>query len=146
MELEKWILGGLFITLGILVGVLWNVNVIYSYTLPEQTVAPFITAHTVKYSGQIPQYDSISPVACTSNSMGPLMQCGSRLYLTKSFTMDPGGVYTFMRGNQSIAHRLIACLDTECQELLFKGDANSMADEVVSLKDVTAKVVFIELP
>jgi len=136
----------LCISIGIIIGIGWNVQIITHMSVTGETSSDFHTVPGLYYSGAIPSYDYIQPISCTSNSMGPIIQCGSYLYISKKFEIKSGSLYTFKYNNDTYVHRLITCLDDECSLLLFKGDTNSIPDDPVSIYDVIGKVVLIKIP
>jgi hypothetical protein len=78
-------------------------------------------------------YDAIGRVECATASMEPSLECNDVLYkmrVKKDDPVYPGEVYTYNRGNNSIVHRLVKCLDN-CTRLVFKGDNNDVADDIV---------------
>ena len=92
-------------------------------------------------------YDAVNRVSCSSDSMGQVLDCGDLLYISTKIIspeqMVIGDIYTFNQGNSSIVHRLIKCMDN-CTKLIFKGDNNRIADPIVSIEDVTGKVIMVK--
>ena len=62
-------------------------------------------------------YDFINTVSCNTNSMGLTMNCNDRLFVSM---VDEGGelylgrIYVYNDGNKSIVHRLVVCVDSDC--------------------------------
>lgn len=104
----------------------------------------------VAYTGGDPQgvvalseYDAVSRVECGSKSMGLVVGCGDRVLL-REIPLDSqlieGHIYTYDAVNQSVIHRYLGCKDKECQQLIFHGDNNRVA-EIISRDNVTYEVI-----
>lgn len=97
--------------------------------------------------GQISKYNYVSKVACESDSMGTMLDCGDKLYL-RNDVLSPeqlieGRIYSYKRGNDSIIHRLVSCLDN-CTKLIFKGDNNKVADPIVNVSQLLGRLELVE--
>ena len=87
----------------------------------------------------------ISNIECTSQSMGLLFSCRDTIYsklLDKNITLTEGKIYKYWNENgYLVAHRLVKCLDETCQKLIFKGDSNYIADEIIDRNSVVEEIV-----
>lgn len=85
----------------------------------------------------------VTKMSCDSDSMGLMFNCGDRIIKRKlNETEKPiiGKVYTYAKGKQSIIHRLVLCIDNDCNTTIFKGDNNKKA-ETVKREDITHEVL-----
>ena len=90
-------------------------------------------------------YDTTNTVGCGSDSMGLTLQCNDKLYLhtlSPQEALTPGSIYIYnnSKHNNTVVHRLILCLDTDCNATIFKGDNNKIGEQV-HRKDILYKVV-----
>jgi hypothetical protein len=77
--------------------------------------------------------DHVSQVGCNSNSMGLTLPCNTVLYsdvVHPNESLRPGRIYIYQGKNQTIVHRLVFCLDLDCNVSIFKGDNNRIGEEV----------------
>lgn len=92
--------------------------------------------------------DKIDKVGCESNSMGMTLNCDDVVYgeyLEEGKPLDVGGIYVYEKkdfNNETykVVHRLIKCVDYDCNMTVFKGDAN-VVGEFVKKEDIIYKVV-----
>jgi hypothetical protein len=96
---------------------------------------------------EMTSYDYTSVAGCSSDSMGLTINCNDVLYETKitnDTILNPGNIYTYTTDkNVSIAHRMIICLDSDCNMTIFKGDNNAV-DEMIPREWLTGEVVMVE--
>ena len=95
------------------------------------------------YNDMVQPTDWVSEVGCSSNSMGLTMRCGDTLFMNKVQSDEKlyiGRVYVYEKINKTIVHRLVACIDVDCNLTLFKGDNNPVA-EFVNKSNITYQVV-----
>lgn len=98
-------------------------------------------------------------VACTSNSMGSTVSCMDKVYADDTHELREGSIYVFRspydeNHSSTAIHRLVACTTIDdrivrCSEpsvekVLFKGDANLVADPLVNKSDVLYRVRMVE--
>ena len=91
-------------------------------------------------------YDVKYKLGCSSDSMGLSLNCGDVQYsnfVNSSSYLETGEIYVYKRDNKSIVHRLVYCLDSDCNSTIFKGDNNEVA-ELVNRSEIVAKVVMVE--
>lgn len=92
-------------------------------------------------------YDYGSGVGCGTDSMGLTLNCNDILYEQNVYNntkLIPGSIYTYMTDkNASIVHRMIMCLDENCNITVFKGDNNEVG-EIVPRQWINGKVVMVE--
>lgn len=98
-------------------------------------------------TGDFTRYDTITHVGCSSDSMGLSLNCNDRLYLLEDLEdhdYTVGSIFVFKspynEGGRTV-HRLIMCLDPDCNEMIFKGDNSRVADPIINKEDVIGKVV-----
>lgn len=107
--------------------------------------SPIITYNVAEAS--LTKYDRVSYISCGSDSMGMAIRCTDKAYsrtdVLKPDQLIEGRIYTFQRDNTSVIHRLVKCLDN-CTNLVFKGDNNKVADEIVHYTQLTGRVEMIE--
>lgn len=87
-------------------------------------------------------------VGCGSDSMGLTLSCNDTLEVER-FNKEKkpllGRIYIFNRTNGTTVHRLIGCVDQDCNLTIFKGD-NNYIGELIRKEDILWKVkgVFYE--
>jgi hypothetical protein len=96
----------------------------------------------------VTEYDYVSEVSCKSNSMGLTVNCDDEVYISLVKSDDPlyiGYIYTYKDSidNHSIIHRLVYCLDSDCNSTVFKGD-NNQAAELVNRNQIVGRVVSVK--
>lgn len=90
--------------------------------------------------------DVETQVGCKSNSMGLTIKCGDKIYgeyIEKDEVLVPGDIYVYDKsenGTAQVVHRLVLCLDDDCNSTVFKGDNNVVA-EVVNRSDILYRVI-----
>lgn len=90
--------------------------------------------------------DHVSRIGCDSDSMGLTLNCGDKVYsreVKNDESLLKGHIYIYEKGNQSIVHRLVACIDQDCNQTVFKGDNNQVA-EFVNRSQIKKKVLQVE--
>jgi len=82
-------------------------------------------------------------VKCGSDSMGLTFGCGDLLYyrdIKKNEKLTPGDIYIYRKDNDTkVVHRLIECVDIDCNLTVFKGD-NCAVGELVERNQVIQKI------
>lgn len=76
-----------------------------------------------------------------SDSMGILMRSYDDVYaipVNNNFLME-GRIYIYEENNRSIVHRLIKCIDIDCNQSVFKGD-NNRVGEIVNKSQIKYRV------
>jgi len=89
----------------------------------------------------IESYDHITFINCSSDSMGLMYRCNDLVKL-KDYEGEPlieGDVYVYQMGNTSVIHRLVKCVDSDCNLSVFKGD-NNAGGEFVNKSDIIYSV------
>lgn len=77
-------------------------------------------------------------ISNNSNSMGNIFSYPDRLiaekYNTNNDLLREGEIYVYQHANDSglVVHRLVKCLDIDCNVTIFKGDNNKKADDLVN--------------
>jgi len=88
---------------------------------------------------ELTKVDGSVKVSCGSDSMGLTFGCGDLLYyrdVKKNEELMPGDIYIYRKDNDTkVVHRLIECVDIDCNLTVFKGDNNAVG-ELVERKDV----------
>ena len=89
------------------------------------------------------KYDGVTKITCGSDSMGLTFGCGDLLYyrnVKKDEELVPGEIYIYRKddGNK-VVHRLVECIDIDCELMVFKGDNNAVG-ELVEREQVTKKI------
>ena len=76
--------------------------------------------------------DYLMNISCASDSMGLIVPCKSKLvsedYNNESLKL--GQIYIYKFEDKWISHRLVACVDKDCNVTVFKGDNNEIAEFV----------------
>jgi len=130
---------------GFVVGLVLGMSIILSLTIISLDITPQKVLG-LDYGKSSGNYDRISEVGCDSDSMGLTMDCGDQVYLkyiTVSDRLRPGSIYVYEDGNTSVVHRLVICVDTDCNMTVFKGDNNYIA-ELVDRRNITGIVTRVE--
>jgi hypothetical protein len=91
--------------------------------------------------------DGYSEIACGSNSMGLTLRCGDRAYTEGVGPNDKlwlGRIYIYHHTNKSnTVHRLVYCIDSDCNQSVFKGD-NNLVGELVNRSQIISEVLSVE--
>ena len=90
------------------------------------------------------QYDSVSFIKCSSDSMGLGLDCNDLVYMetvTNETELLEGQIYSYYNYdfNVSVAHRLALCLDVDCNVSVFRGDNNAVG-ELVNRSQIQHKI------
>lgn len=89
----------------------------------------------------------ISGVSCGSDSMGLVVPCGAKLHghlLYDDEPLEMGQLYIYQDGPGMTIHRLVGCVDDDCEQVIFKGDNNLVIDDFVSRDDILYRVTMVE--
>jgi hypothetical protein len=81
----------------------------------------------------VTDYDYVSRIDCDSNSMGLTINCDDIAYISllkEGETLYPGYLYSYKKKNYNVLHRLVYCLDSDCNMSIFKGDNNAVGEKV----------------
>ena len=120
------ILGICLISIGFVLALLLKVTII----------ADFDNVELAKMDGSV-------RVQCGSDSMGLTFGCGDLLYYTdvkKDEELVPGNIYIYRKEDGGkVVHRLIECVDVDCELTVFKGDNNAVG-ELVERNNVLQKI------
>jgi len=120
--------------------ILWSclicIGFILALLLKVTVIADFDNVELAKMDGSV-------RVQCGSDSMGLTFGCNDLLYYTevkKDEELVPGDIYIYRKDDDSkVVHRLIECIDIDCNLTVFKGDNNAVG-EFVERKDVLQKI------
>jgi len=92
---------------------------------------------------ELTKADGSVRIKCGSDSMGLTFGCGDLLYyrnVKKDEELIPGDIYIYRKDNDdNIVHRLIECVDIDCNLTVFKGDNNAVG-EFVNKSQIIRKV------
>ena len=92
---------------------------------------------------ELTKMDGSVRVQCGSDSMGLTFGCGDLLYyrdVERGGELVPGEIYVYRKDDGSKAvHRLVECVDIDCNLCVFKGDNNAVG-ELVNRSNVIQKV------
>jgi len=91
------------------------------------------------------EYDTISKISCGSDSMGLIFDCSDKVYeryLKENERLVEGEIYAYEKGNNTIIHRLVYCIDN-CSTAIFKGD-NNRVGEKIKRENVIAQVIGVQ--
>ena len=92
---------------------------------------------------ELAKMDGSTKVKCGSDSMGLTFGCSDILYyrdVGKNEELIPGDIYIYRKDDGGkVVHRLIECVDIDCNLTVFKGDNNAVG-ELIERKDVLQKV------
>jgi len=115
----------LLVIIGVLTGVLLTMLSSYFYN-PNYTI-------TDTYDHYV--------VACSSNSMGQVIDCDDLVYIEPVGKLKLGDIYVYYNEdkNSNVTHRLVYCLDKDCNQTIFKGDNNKVA-ELVNKSQILGRV------
>ena len=99
-------------------------------------------------SMEVESYDRVSDISCNSYSMGWEYSCGGKAYLREfNGTVVIGRVYVFKpkwKEDSLVIHRAVDCDTEDCSVVVFKGDANKVADAPVLKEDILYEVVRVD--
>ncbi len=87
------------------------------------------------------------PISCDSQSMGLSLNCKDSLFtelVTENSMLIEGDIYIYTKNEKIIVHRLVKCLDDQCNRSIFKGDNNYVADDIVEKSKIFARVYGLE--
>ncbi len=87
------------------------------------------------------------PISCDSQSMGITFNCKDNLFsdfINDDSVLVEGDIYVYQIDERIIVHRLVKCLDDNCNRSVFKGDANYAADKIVERSQIISKVYGVE--
>jgi len=94
-------------------------------------------------SVELTKLDGSIKVECGSDSMGLTFGCNDLLYyrdVKKGEILVPGDIYIYRKDDDNkVVHRLIECVDIDCELTVFKGDNNAVG-ELVERKNVLQKI------
>ena len=126
MKKEDIIIGMCLISIGFLLALILKVTIMVDFERVELT-----------------KYDGVIKVQCGSDSMGLTFGCGDLLYyrdVKKNEELVPGDIYIYRKddGNKTV-HRLVECVDIDCNLTVFKGDNNAVG-ELVNRSNVIQKI------
>ena len=92
---------------------------------------------------ELTKVDGTIKVACGSDSMGLTFGCEDLLYyrdIKNNEELTLGDIYVYRKDNgDNVVHRLIECVDIDCELMVFKGDNNAVG-ELVEKQQVIKKV------
>ena len=77
-------------------------------------------------------------ITCESNSMGLLMPCNSKASVIpyKNELLHLGRIYVYeVNSTYFIIHRLVGCVDKDCNRTIFKGD-NNLISELINKSQI----------
>jgi cytochrome c oxidase assembly protein Cox11 len=89
------------------------------------------------------EYDATTKITCGSKSMGLVVGCNDRALLREipvDSALIEGHIYIYAVENRSVIHRFLGCQDGKCEQLIFHGDNNRVA-EIIPRENVTYEVV-----
>ena len=94
-------------------------------------------------SVELTKLDGSVKVECGSDSMGLTFGCNDLLYyrdVGKNEKLVPGDIYIYRKDDDNkVVHRLIECVDIDCNLTVFKGDNNAVG-ELVERDNVLQKI------
>ena len=94
-------------------------------------------------SVELTKLDGSVKVECGSDSMGLTFGCNDLLYyrdVGKNEKLVPGDIYIYRKDDDNkVVHRLIECVDIDCNLTVFKGDNNAVG-ELVERNNVLQKI------
>lgn len=106
------------------------------FCLIEGYMLALVSPETIEFDVKdlkLAKYDYHNSVSCESDSMGLTLDCNDEAYgniVQKRDRLIVGDIYVYRRENTSIIHRLVRCLDKDCNVSVFKGDNNKVAEFV----------------
>jgi len=126
MKQNNIIFGICLITIGFLLALILKVTIMVDFERVELT-----------------KYDGVIKVQCGSDSMGLTFGCDDLLYyrdVKKNEELVLGDIYIYIKedGGKTV-HRLIECVDIDCNLTVFKGDNNAVG-ELVNKSNVIRKI------
>ena len=81
---------------------------------------------------------------CGSDSMGRVIDCVDTLYqrrIRNGTKLYEGRIYVYEKNEtRNVIHRLVKCLDTDCNRSIFIGDNNYIADKIVNRSQIIGYV------
>ena len=89
--------------------------------------------------------ETITSVQCGSDSMGLIINCNDKIVVEDmgvNEVLKEGAIYIYDSGNYTAIHRLIKCLDDDCNVSVFKGD-NNYIGEIVNKTQITKRLIAI---
>lgn len=96
---------------------------------------------------KLQKMDGSIKVGCGSDSMGLTLDCEDTLYyelVMKDEPLEMGQIYIYRKyDNNTIVHRLVGCIDIDCNMTIFKGDNNKIIEKI-DRKNIIYKVVGVE--
>ena len=84
-------------------------------------------------------YDAYGTISNETDSMGLTIDPHDKMYYSKEFDVLPGRIYVYNKSDNWIVHRLVYCLDDDCNQSVFKGD-NNYIGELVNKSNIIYKV------
>lgn len=99
----------------------------------------FIFGVECVFFGSTPEFqtivkgETIFRMSCDSNSMGLTLNCNDQV-IAKKFNenLKLGEIYVYKgENNSNVVHRLVYCIDPNCNETVFKGDNNLYGEKVL---------------
>ena len=82
-------------------------------------------------------------ISCESSSMAPTMNCNDKIYFTEDKLIE-GQIYVYESGNgNNTVHRLVKDCRKGCYGLIFKGDYNLIADDIVQEEQIRGRVTSV---
>jgi len=92
---------------------------------------------------ELAKMDGSMRVQCGTGSMGLTFGCDDLIYyrdIEKNEQFIPGDIYIYKKDDDSkVVHRLIECVDIDCNITVFKGDNNAVG-EFVNKSQIIRKV------
>lgn len=80
------------------------------------------------------EQEEIFRINCSSDSMGLILNCNDKVTTKKigDEKLSPGKIYIYKNEkNQNVIHRLVFCVDIDCNVSVFKGDNNLVGEQVL---------------
>ena len=120
--------------------ILWSclicIGFILALLLKVTVIADFDNVELAKMDGSM-------RVQCGTGSMGLTFGCDDLIYyrdIEKNEQFIPGDIYIYKKDDDSkVVHRLIECVDIDCNITVFKGDNNAVG-EFVNKSQIIRKV------
>ena len=76
--------------------------------------------------------------------MGLVLRCNDTILLREvnyKAHLQPGHIYYYRTGNQSVIHRYLTCQDDDCKLVIMKGDNNRIPDPAIPRSAIKYEVV-----
>jgi len=129
--MNKIFFGINLLLLSILVVLVTSVGTVPKPIVTGDTSNTAVVRHIFK------QETLLTTPSCTG-SMEPTIRCGTSVEIMhyRGEELIIGSIYVFERDGGLIMHRLVGCVDIDCDRLIFKGDATWRVDPVVNRSDV----------